>query len=110
MRYDGCRIRSLPKSAVFGSDPFVPSFALQEASMSLALTTPPAPLERPAAASFPPDRHPVAVYLARLAPSSRRPMRAALADAARLLTRGHLTAEQLPWQALARQHLIALRS
>ena len=37
-------------------------------------------------------------------------MRAALDDAARILTSGHLTAEALPWQTLARQHLIALRA
>jgi site-specific recombinase XerD len=78
--------------------------------MHVAVTTPPARLDLPAAASFPPDRHPVAVYLARLAPSSRRPMRSALEDAARILTSSHLTAEQLHWQHLARQHLIALRS
>jgi site-specific recombinase XerD len=76
---------------------------------SLTLTAPP-PLDLADVARFAPDRHPMAVYLARLAPSSRRPMRAALEDAARLLTSDRLTAEQLPWHALARQHVIALRS
>jgi hypothetical protein len=49
-----------------------------------------------AAAPFPPDRHPVMVYLARLGPSSRRTMRAALEDAARLLTNDLLAAAHVP--------------
>ena len=65
-------------------------------NLSLPITTPPARLDVPTAERFPPDRHPMAVYLARLAPSSRRPMRAALQNAARLLTRGHLVAEEGP--------------
>jgi site-specific recombinase XerD len=79
-------------------------------NLSLSLTTPPASLAWPVAERFPPDRHPMAVYLARLAPSSRRPMRAALEDAARILTSGQLTAAEVPWHHLARQHLMALRS
>lgn len=79
-------------------------------NLSLASTTPPTPLAWPVAERFPADRHPVAVYLARLAPSSRRPMHAALEDAARILTSGRLAAEAVPWHHLARQHLIALRS
>jgi site-specific recombinase XerD len=59
---------------------------------------------------FPPDRHPVAVYLTRLSVSSRRTMRAALDDAGRLLTGGQLATEQLPWHQLEYQHLMALRS
>jgi hypothetical protein len=57
-----------------------------------SVTTPPL-FERPAAEPRPADRHPVAVYLARLALSSRRPMRAALEAAARLLTHGQRAAE-----------------
>jgi integrase/recombinase XerC len=63
-----------------------------------------------AAAPFPPDRHPVTVYLARLGPSSRRTMRAALHTAARLLTSGSLSAALVPWHALEGQHLVALRT
>jgi len=79
-------------------------------NLSLPFTTSSARLDVWPAGHFPPDRHPVAVYLARLAPSSRRPMRAALEDAARILTSAQLTAEQVPWQTLERPHLIALRS
>jgi site-specific recombinase XerD len=63
-----------------------------------------------AAAPFPPDRHPMTVYLVRLGPSSQRTMRAALDAAARLLTSGRLGAEQVPWHQLERQHLMALRT
>jgi integrase/recombinase XerC len=70
--------------------------------------SPPPPLS--VGAPFPPDRHPLTVYLARLAPCSRRTMRAALDTAARLLTNGHLSAALVPWHALERQHLVALRT
>jgi site-specific recombinase XerD len=69
-----------------------------------------APSALSAAAPFPPDRHPVKVYLIRLGPSSRRTMRAALDDAARLLTSGRLGAEQVPWPGLEYQHMTALRA
>jgi site-specific recombinase XerD len=69
-----------------------------------------APPALSAAAPFPPDRHPVKVYLARLGLSSRRTMRAALEDAARLLTGGQLAAELVPWHHLERQHMVALRT
>jgi integrase len=59
---------------------------------------------------FPPDRHPVKVYLVRLGPSSRRTMRAALEDAARFLTSGRLGAEEVPWYGLEYQHMTALRA
>jgi site-specific recombinase XerD len=64
----------------------------------------------PSGESCPPDRHPVAVYLARLDANSRRTMRGALAIAATHLTGGRLTAERLPWASLDYQHLVALRS
>ena len=60
-----------------------------------------------------PSRHPAAVYLARLAPGSRRSQRAALNTMARLLTSAHeepLDAPQLPWHQLRYQHTQALRT
>lgn len=56
------------------------------------------------------DEHPVATYLARLAPSSRRTMRSALAYIAHQL--GGVTAgtlELFPWSQLRHQHLQAIR-
>lgn len=55
-------------------------------------------------------RHPVAVYLASLAPSSRRPMLQALHTAADILTTGHADAYSLQWQELRYQHTQALRA
>lgn len=43
-----------------------------------------------------PDRHPVAVYLARLAPGSRRSQQAALETISSLLTNGRIGIEELP--------------
>jgi site-specific recombinase XerD len=60
--------------------------------------------------ALPPDRNPAAVYLARLAPGSRRTMTAALEFIARTLTGdvvGHLA---LPWGALRYQHTQGVRS
>ena len=57
-----------------------------------------------------PSRHPVAVYLARLAPGSRRSQRAALETMARLLTTDRLGADELPWPSLGYQHTQALRA
>lgn len=54
--------------------------------------------------------HPVAVYLARLAPGSRRTMRQALDVVARLLTNGQADAVTLPWALLRYQHTQAVRS
>lgn len=56
------------------------------------------------------DEHPVATYLARLAPSSRRTMRGALRWIAHEL--GEVTAgtiELFPWSQLRHQHLQAIR-
>jgi site-specific recombinase XerD len=58
----------------------------------------------------PPDRHPATVYLARLAPGSRRTMRAALETIAQLLTGGQATAASLAWGALRYQHTAAVRA
>jgi site-specific recombinase XerD len=57
-----------------------------------------------------PDRHPVAVYLARLAPGSRRSQQAALATMAGLLTGDRLGVDELPWHRLGYQHTQALRA
>src|SRR5438477_12880557 len=56
------------------------------------------------------DRHPAAVYLASLAPGSRRTMRQALDAVAGLLTSGQATAETLEWAALRYQHTQAVRA
>lgn len=58
----------------------------------------------------PSDRHPAAVYLARLAPGSRRTMRAALDLVAGMLTSGAADAERLDWSAVRYQHAQAVRS
>ena len=73
----------------------------------------PAPEILPAVPDDPltdPSRHPVAVYLARLAPGSRRSQGAALETMARLLTTDRLGAEVLPWHMLRYQHTQALRA
>jgi len=56
------------------------------------------------------DRHPVAVYLARLAPSSRRTMRAALDGIARLLIDDRCDALSLDWTQLRYRHTTAVRA
>ena len=61
------------------------------------------------AAPLPADRHPAGVYLARLAPGSRRAMGRALEHLASLASPGS-TAEQLPWHQLRYQHTQALRA
>jgi site-specific recombinase XerD len=58
----------------------------------------------------PADRHPAAVYLASLAPGSRRAMRQALDAVAVMLTGGRHDAETLDWPALRYQHTAALRA
>lgn len=58
--------------------------------------------------SPPADRHPVAVYLAGLAPGSRRTMRQALDVAANMISAG-FTAMTLPWERVGYQHVAAVR-
>lgn len=58
----------------------------------------------------PPARHPATVYLARLAPGSRRTMRGALTTIAALLTDGCADAETLDWGALRYPHTAAARA
>ena len=56
------------------------------------------------------DRHPVAVYLARLTPSSRRTMRAALDAIAGLLSDDRRYAWSLDWPQLSYRHTTAVRA
>jgi integrase len=58
----------------------------------------------------PADRHPAAVYLARLAPGSRRTMAASLDQIAGLLTGNRASMQSLEWSALRYQHTAALRA
>jgi integrase/recombinase XerD len=56
------------------------------------------------------DRHPVAVYLARLAPSSRRTMHAALNAIAGLVSDARCDAWSLDWPQLRYRHTTAVRA
>ncbi len=56
------------------------------------------------------DQHPAAVYLARLAPGSRRTMSEALDTVAGILTSNRCTMQTLDWSVLRYQHTAAVRS
>jgi len=56
------------------------------------------------------DRHPAAVYLASLAPGSRRTMRRSLDSIAGILTDGRCDALSLDWSQVRFQHAAAVRS
>ncbi|MDQ5822697.1 MAG: tyrosine-type recombinase/integrase [Chloroflexota bacterium] len=56
------------------------------------------------------DQHPAAVYLARLAPGSRRTMSEALDLVAGILTSNRCDMQSLDWSALRYQHTAAVRS
>ncbi len=56
------------------------------------------------------DDHPVAVYLARLAPGSRRTQAAALHTIARLVSQEQVNAWGLPWAQLRYAHTHAIRA
>lgn len=58
----------------------------------------------------PASRHPVAVYLGSLSPSSRRTMREALDAVAAIATGGATDALTCPWSTLRYQHTQAIRS
>jgi len=59
---------------------------------------------------FPSDRHPVAVYLARLAPSGRRTQRQALEAIAAIASNRKCDALSFPWHMLRYQHTQAIRA
>lgn len=73
-------------------------------------------LTRPGAAALVPvsssrlDEHPAAVYLASLAPGSRRTMRQSLDTIAHILTGGQADALTLTWAALRYPHTAAVRA
>jgi site-specific recombinase XerD len=56
------------------------------------------------------SQNPVAVYLARLAPGSRRSQLGALKTIALILSDGQIGIDELPWHQLGYQHTQALRS
>ena len=56
------------------------------------------------------DQHPAAVYLARLAPGSRRTMSEALDTVAGILTSNRCDKQSLDWSALRYQHTAAVRA
>ena len=66
--------------------------------------------ELSAVTSVPADQHPALVYLASLAPGSRRTMRQALDVIAEFLTAGRCDHRTLPWGALRFQHAQAVRT
>ena len=72
----------------------------------------PAPIAPELAPVVPPalDRLPAAVYLARLAPGSRRTLRGALDTMAALLTGGQADAMTCPWHLLRYPHAQAVRA
>jgi integrase/recombinase XerD len=76
--------------------------------MDKELATTPTVLAPVAAAAA--DQHPVAVYLARLSPGSRRAMRQVLGVVADLLSSGKATIETFPWAALRYQHTRGVRA
>jgi integrase len=86
------RLGSLTRMAVLSTDVAVPNRLLMLA------------IQPPA------DQHPAAVYLGRLAPGSRRTMRAALDLVATMLTSGAADAQTLDWSAVRYQHAQAVRS
>lgn len=56
------------------------------------------------------DKHPALVYLASLAPGSRRTMRGALDTIARIVSSGQFDGRTLDWSALRYQHTQAIRA
>ena len=64
----------------------------------------------PVRRALPSDLHLASVYLASLSEGSRRTMRAALENMAKLVSAGRSGAFALPWQELRYQHTAAIRS
>jgi len=75
-----------------------------------ASLTPYEPTELAAITTIPADQQPALVYLAGLAPGSRRTMRQALDVMAGILTAGRCDHRTLPWGALRFQHAQAVRA
>lgn len=86
-----------------------PTTAMYHEAVQLVLVEV-APVDLVATSPAPPDRHPVAVYLARLSVRSRRTMEGALHTVAHLLTAGRADAWQLNWPVLDYQHTQAVRT
>lgn len=68
------------------------------------------PPRAPELSSLPSEQNPALLYLARLAPGSRRTQRAALDRIAALLSRDGATAVDLPWHLLGHDQIESLRS
>jgi hypothetical protein len=74
----------------------------------------PAPIDPPALGDlplphYPPERHPLLVYLRRLQPSGRRSQHSALKKIARAITDGRLLPEDVTWHLLRYEHTSAIR-
>lgn len=82
---------------------------LTEASATVATVATGTTTEILRSAPLPPDQHPVAVYLARLASGSRRTVLGRLDTLAALVSE-ELSAQTLPWHLLRYQHTQALRA
>ncbi len=78
--------------------------------MSTELTAPTNGTLTTTAENLPLDQNPAAVYIASLAPGSRRTMRQALDIIAAMLTNEQADAMSLPWGNLRFQHTTAIRS
>src|SRR6266852_4001937 len=85
------------------------TFSNTQRSAAALATISPAMTLFPESAGVPSDRHPVATYLARLAPTSRRTMRSALRWIASNFSAGQADAIAFPWPELRHQHLGAIR-
>ena len=89
----------------------LPPFVVAEEDDAVRIDTRPDPNAlTPLSVALPADLHPALVYLASLAPGSRRTMHHALRIAAHTLTAGRCDLENMPWHQLRYQHLAALRS
>src|SRR5438128_257844 len=90
--------------------PASPSTAIRLADDFSHADDDPPPHELAVLESIALDRHPVAVYLARLAPSSRRTMLAALNAMGNLLSDHRCDAWSLAWDKLRYRHTTAVRA
>ena len=89
----------------------LPPFVVAEEDDAVRIDTRPDPNAlAPLAVALPADIHPAKVYLASLAPGSRRTMNRALTATAQTLTAGRCDLATMPWHQLRYQHMAALRS